>query len=322
MDIFRYTVIVTILFVGLSFSLTEVDAQIQFDEDGRWGESFDYDFYWEQGETPFGDFVAHGGWRCHPGGYGNQLVVEAKNPLSEGQRGFRHWQGDGSNNNSGGLTIRFNEKQKEFWIRFYHRYEEGFQWSYGTSRRRPHYDKILYIFSGTPHNATFSHVSSRGWTIPTQSPSGYRPSNRDWHWTMGGDQSHGKFTSHEYYFKMDTDGTNGVGMYWQNGELLIDSHDINYSTLDLDNVQDRDIVAREGWTRILVGSNQNEPDNGRCMYVDYDDIVIYNQTPTNTDEHGNPFIGPIGWDGTTSPGTSPAPPSSVTISPPTGIAVY
>lgn len=297
----RYFITIALSAFYLSFLLPSVNAQILFDENGRWEENFDYDFNWEQGEPPFGEFVSGGAWKCGPGDYGNQLIEEAKNPLSEGKRGFRHWQGDGTNNNSGGLGLRFDKKQKEFWIRFYHRYEEGFQWSINSNsgKRVPHYDKILYIWTSTSGNATFAHISTDGWRIPTQSPSGVRAAGADrgWHWTMGGDQSHGEFVAHEYYFKMDTDGTNGVGMYWQNGELLIESHDINYSTLDINNVQDRDLKAREGWTNFLVGSNQNTPDNGRCMYVDYDDIVIYNSTPPNTDEHGNPFIGPLGWEG-------------------------
>jgi len=277
-----------------------VSSEITFDEDGKWEENFDYDFDWEQGDSPFGDFSGGGGWTCNPGEFGNQLIIDAKNPLSDGQRGFRHWQGDGTNNNAGGLNLVFQEKQKEFWIRFYHRYEEGFQWTYNEyhGMRVPHYDKILYIRTVTPGNAVFAHISTDGWRIPTQSPSGVRAAGADrgWHWTMGGPQSHGNFVCHEYYFKMDTNGTNGIGRYWQNGELLIESFNITYSTLDLDNVQDRDLEAREGWTHFLVGSNQNRPDNGRCMYVDYDDIVIYNQDPPNTDAEGNPSIGPIDWN--------------------------
>ena len=32
--------------------------------------------------------------------------------------------------------------------------------------------------------------------------------------------------------------------------------------------------------------------------MDYDDVAIYNTTPPNEDANGNPFIGPIDWNGT------------------------
>lgn len=48
---------------------------------------------------------------------------------------------------------------------------------------------------------------------------------------------------------------------------------------------------------MLIGSNQRFITGGD-YYVDFDDMVIYNATPPNTDSGGNPYIGPLG-DSTT-----------------------
>ena len=289
--------------VCLSVSLTvmiavhaSAFAQISFDESGRWKTSFDCP-EWDQADDwsnlECNDLIVAGAWTCSDdfGEHGGQITADAQNPLSRGGRGFRHWQGDGNNNNSGGINIVFDSPQPEFWIRWYHRYEAGFQWS-ETYGRMPHYDKILYIWTEKPHNAIFpSHPSGDRWRIATQAPSGAAASAEGigWQYTMGGEQSDGEFHVHEAYVKMDTDGTDGIARLWIDGELIVESFEMNYSG-GTDSEEDQ--TARNGWVRILVGSNQNEPDNGRCMYVDYDDIVIYNRTPPNVDEHGNPWIGP------------------------------
>ncbi|MFC1639641.1 hypothetical protein ACFL3B_02640 [Gemmatimonadota bacterium] len=84
----------------------------------------------------------------------------------------------------------------------------------------------------------------------------------------------------------------GVGQYdgavavWINGEPAGRNDAMRY-TAD-------DATAALGWTWLQIGSNQNSPDNGRIMNVDYDDMVIYTTTPPNVDALGKTFIGPIG----------------------------
>ena len=259
-----------------------------------WSTSFDC-AEWEQG-SPLGcdGLKAGGGWTCSDsyGSYGGQITTAASNPLSEGSRGFRHWQGDGTNNNSGGVVLEFGSPQPEFWLRWYHRYEAGFKWS-DEHGGEPHYDKIFYIHTNKAGNAIFpSHPNGNRWRIATQAPSGVAASASGigWQYTMGGPQSDGDFHLHEAYVKMDTDGTDGIARLWIDGELIVESFNVNYSG-GSDSAEDQ--TAREGWVSMLIGSNQNKPDNGRCMAVDYDDIVIYTETPPNTDPHGNPWIGPI-----------------------------
>jgi len=76
------------------------------------------------------------------GTYGTQITLNANNPLGIG-RGQRSWECDGWNQGTGGLYYSFNQPQSEFWIRWYLRYEKGFQWS------PLGYDKLLYIFTST-----------------------------------------------------------------------------------------------------------------------------------------------------------------------------
>ena len=74
---------------------------------------------------------------------------------------------------------------------------------------------------------------------------------------------------------------NGVGQFdgavatWINGEPAGRNDAMRFTT-------DNATVAL-GWKNFLIGSNQNEPANGRIMAVDYDDIVLYTTTPPNVD---------------------------------------
>jgi hypothetical protein len=57
-------------------------------------------------------------------------------------------------------------------------------------------------------------------------------------------------------------------------------------------------ASRAGIKFIDFQSNQSSPDNGQAMYVDYDDIEVWNTTPPATDSFGDPWIGPLkGYSG-------------------------
>src|SRR3989304_8335453 len=88
--------------------------------------------------------TGYGGWVTRDGKE-EQITSAANYPGGGGVRGQRQWVGDGTNNNSGGIKITFNSPQPELWIRWYMRYELGFQWD------PLHYDKILYINPGPIH---------------------------------------------------------------------------------------------------------------------------------------------------------------------------
>jgi len=57
---------------------------------------------------------------------------------------------------------------------------------------------------------------------------------------------------------------------WIDGVKKIEYTDVDYGTTS-------------GWSWFVIGSNQSTPDNGRNMYVDFDDIAVSNTG----------YIGPI-----------------------------
>ena len=315
----------------LSFLSTEVSAQIQFDQNGRWGTSFD----WSEPCSPRGHApntvncsdidsdgidTFQGVYDTSGGLFGGYYSMATTDAARVRGMGWRTWKNDGSNRQTVGVSINLPDTFTEVWLSWYMRWEEGFTWENG----QPHYDKLTRLRTDTSHNIIPGLGSGTFRIRPEYAILGSYNSDGmySWSWLNGGSTlSTGKWHYMEVYLKMDSGGagygerrSDGVVRFWVNNTLVVDEQAANFSGADQ--------VALRGWRSIVISGNQNNPDNGRPMYVDYDDVVIYVQEPPNTDANGNPFIGPAGGGGTVSPGPSPAPPSSVTIRPPTGIAVY
>ena len=73
-----------------------------------------------------------GGWTCDNGDgtvREEQITALANYPGGAGGKGQRHWLGDGVNNTSGGVWASFPAPQSELWVRWYMRYEHGFEWN-------------------------------------------------------------------------------------------------------------------------------------------------------------------------------------------------
>lgn len=197
-----------------------------------------------------------------------QITTLANNASGGGGSGQRHWECDGINSNSSGLWIEWTPAQPELWMRWYMRYQAGFQWNPLL------YDKILYfdvnakneapLFKNTDvivewYGATQSriHVQSVAGGQSLYSASGVG----DWPSTMGGAGGDGLWHSYEVHLKMDTNGSNGVGEMWIDGTQVLSYNTVNFGTYN-------------GWTYVLIGSNQRNPNNGSCFAVDFDDIKI------------------------------------------------
>lgn len=214
------------------------------------------------------------------GGNVTEAVSVSNNSNGDGGLGLRMWISDGQNNNSEDPNIIFDSAHPELWIRWYMRYEEGFRWSGGN----PRYHKLLYIYSQNgpggfnwipePDSGDFQ-IWTNGGSIPVTSPS---VSWKD----VFGDTSDGLFHMFEVHIKNDTDGTDGIARMWIDGQLILDETNVNYTN-----------GGGQGMRRIDISVNQNDPNNGRAMYVDFDDIEIWNTTPPSTDGFGNPWIGPL-----------------------------
>lgn len=220
-----------------------------------------------------------GGWTCDTAGASKneQITLAANNPDGDGGRGQRHWEGDGSNDNSGGLRIDFVQ-QTELWLRWYMRYQSGFQWSTLI------YDKWLYFNVGQPHAVVPEWQGSDrvGVWAAASDNNNSSVGNDGWTSTMGGATSDGQWHYYEVHLKMDTDGTDGETELWVDGVRKLQYADVDFGTT-------------AGWNSVVIGTNQASPANGVCEYVDYDDITISNTG----------YIGPI------SDTVKPSPPTNL-----------
>jgi len=222
---------------------------------------------WAQGQVdPKIDGLRHGGGWTTRDGSREQITADANYPGGGGGKGQRHWKGDGTNNNSGGLSIELARPEPELWVRWYMRYQQGFRWKHD----RPHYDKILYIFNERGEKDGCQIIpdwigdglciagQGGGDTLHCTKP------GTGWQAVMGGAASDGKWHCYEIHIKTNSEGKrenkDGIGELWIDG---VQRHSF----------KDASFPGR-GWVRILVGSNQNCPENGRDMYVDYDDIAV------------------------------------------------
>ena len=261
--------------------------------------------------------VDYGGWLTSNGSK-EQVTLAANNPGGGGGKGQRHWLGDGQTVNSGGTKIEFSS-QSEFWMRWYMRFEQGFQWANLVAY------KMLYINVGgqgaiTPgwmsYNKLYmgmlgncggdvncTSIDGTGWDaimangIPyiqagtyiraTGVPTYFVPCTSS---CATHKSSDGQWHSYEVHFKLNIPGqSNGVAEFWIDGIKKTSYANANFGTAT-------------GWTLVVIGSNAQYPYNGRDMYVDYDDIAI---STTG-------YIGPISG-GSASDTTPPSAPSGVAV---------
>lgn len=215
----------------------------------------------------------NGAWTCDQDGpHYEQITSNANYSSGDGGKGQRHWLGDSLNDCSGGTSISFNAPQSEFWIRWYMRFESGFQWSSYQGF------KILYFYDDAGHGNSYYMICHAPDVLDIYMQLGdhntYAGDNCGWLTIYPGGTSDGSWNFFEVHLKLETPGQdNGVFQAWLNGNIVIDENTVNFG------------MANSGllFKDITIGSNQKYPSNGRCMYVDYDDVAI-----NNTE-----YIGPI-----------------------------
>jgi len=282
------------------------NAEISF-TNGKWSSTFNYGECSQFGgggmpdcgtATPDGINYNWGG--ASVGGKYTQVTAAANNPAGGGGNGHRAWIGDGQNINSGQIAVRFPHKT-ELWVRWYERYQAGFNWN------PLGYSKELYFTTDGPGISVIVEPHSSYYSLVAQgTPVGYPVSTSyGWNSIMGGSKSDGLFHCYEIHMKMDTNGSDGVGELWIDGVLRASNTKVNWSN--------NNSSAQKGWKSFDVKTNANNPSNGQVMYVDFDDFVVYYTTPPSRDAQGNPYIGPIG--GTGGGGTTPPPPTTDTTAP-------
>ena len=198
----------------------------------------------------------HGAWATagHPSG--DEITTAANYAGGGGSHGFRHWRGDGFDNNGGGIKIGLPAGYAELYIRFYMRYQAGFKWSGGN----PDFTKELYALGNTAPDWTFGFHGGNGiwgWTNGGSADTG----TLGWSSIMNGPASDGNWHCYEYHIKRGTTTSNGVKEYWVD----------NTRGLSMTNV---DSGTTGTWNSFVIGSNQNAPLNGTEMYTDYDDFAV------------------------------------------------
>ena len=241
---------------------------------------------WAQGQSLNCDGLTTGGdWTCN--GTKTQITADANFANGGGGKGVRFYIGDGTNVGSGNLVVKFNTPQKEFWVRWYMRYQNGFKWNNIT------YDKMLYLYT----SSTQIIPEWYGWdgiAIVAQNTGNYYPAKCTgcgWTTVMQGPTSDGKWHCYELHIKMDSNGSNGIGEFWIDGQKVISQTNVDWSSGDAN--------ARNGVTHFLFNSNQASPNNGQPTPLDFDDIVVSDRG----------YIGPIN-------GSPPSPPAA-----PTGLRI-
>lgn len=235
-----------------------------------------------------------GAWTCDNGDgtvREEQITAAANYPGGAGAKGQRHWKGDGANVVSGGLTAVFTSAQPELWVRWYMRYEKGFQWNPLNN------DKILYIDVGMPNFVVFGPNWTDQLIFEVYGNPYADGTGNGWNTIMangstdarGNKTSDGLWHEFEIHIKMDTNGSDGIAEAWVDGTKRFTRTDVNFGSQ----------TGKTGWSHILIGSNNRYPANGRCMYVDFDDLAIRTTGP----------IGPVGPGDT----LAPAAPSNLTV---------
>lgn len=251
--------------------------------------------YWDWG----------GGYAVYAGeGHGTEVTASSNYPGGSGN-GFRQWvwSAGADNYQTAPARVGFATPQKELWVRWYERYEAGFQWlqssaplgaqaksiyfrALSTSNTRPDGKTIgspiqpgsPYVYLGYANTITISPQGGGSLYGPFSETDG-------WNKNHPSDKSDGRWHCYEIYMKMDTGTTDGAGKIWRDGVLVASNTSMNWSNGDPD--------AILGWGYFELVGNKKDPKLTRAYYVDIDDLVVYNTAPPNKDAQGNPFIGPI-----------------------------
>ncbi len=216
-----------------------------------------------------------------------QITSAANNPLGTG-RGIRVWADEvglgGGNSGIGGLE--FPQGVKEFWMRWYVRYAEGFRW----------YPDLVYLklnrfrwqMTASPGDERQMIVGLIGpdscaWYQDLHTEEGgtikQEASQCGWNTMMGGIEkctkdptnpgyclADGKFHEVQVHLKINTIGQpDGLAEYWLDGVKKLTMLNINWKT-------------GYQWARTAAGNQatvNNTPTTGLWgQYVDYDDVAI------------------------------------------------
>lgn len=202
---------------------------------------------------------SYGNWTLGDGSapYGDQIRASFNFGGGNGGKAFRHYRGNGFDQNGGGFKVLLAANEPEVWIRFYMRYAAGFSWTNNT----PGFTKDIYLIDGTATNNTFGFEGGGmwGWTS-----TGGTHDTGTIGWATIADGSGlgtGLYNCYEYHIKAGGAGV-GIKQYWVDGV-----QGMNNTTTAISS------ATGGGWEKFVFGHNQSDPTGG-TLYTDYDDIAI------------------------------------------------
>lgn len=186
-------------------------------------------------------------------GHPNGGEITAAAGMGGTGKGYRHWIGDGTNNQDGGLRFLLGRTVSEYWIRFSARWQLGFKWStlnYSKDNYQLGSPSFTLGFHGG--NAWGFQGVTGGWGSSTYAGAPGWSSGV----SAGGTQSDGQFHCYEAHVKL---GSAGVVETWFDNVQTASAFNLN--------------VGSGGWSEILLGGNQAAPNNGGDMSQDFDNLA-------------------------------------------------
>jgi hypothetical protein len=216
------------------------------------------------------DGTGYGGWACPAcGGNSEQIITAANYSLGGGGKGLRHWISNQKNNNSGGLRIKITPAEDRFpelWVRWYSRFEAGVEigWNIPACANGGGGGNKMIYFNSTQSYSVYAgyQVSFMRMTASATGTNMNGAAGTGWEGQMAGMISDGQWRCYEVHLKANTSpgATDGIGQFWVNGTLIVDSSTTDYGTTT-------------GWTEFLIPSNGGYHTT-RDYYQDVDDIVV------------------------------------------------
>ena len=243
---------------------------------------------WVQGQSLSCDGLSKAGDWTTSKGSREQITSEANYPGGAGGKGQRHWIGGGNggvNDLSGGTVIWFNSGQRDVWIRWYMRFQQGFRWSSYAGF------KVLYFQEDGKVNNNYFQMAFTGGRVDYYTQYGdhqhYYPADGfGWTTLFPNGVSDGSWHCYEVHIKSESGSgqSNGVFQAWVDGKLVINASNVDHG-----------LASRgKSLTGFLIGSNAKYyPTGDPDRYVDYDDFMVTSSTPSNQDAQGNRMIGPL-----------------------------
>lgn len=245
-----------------------------------WSSTYNCSEWGQGGPLSCDGLQKNGDWSCSGSGAEafEQITGIANNPAGGGGAGQRHWIGDGLNNVSGGTRVTFNKPQSEVWVRWYMRFQPGFQWSSYEGF------KVLYFFQTGQGSGPFYYTIAYGedklaMYTQTGDQQHYACTNCGWKTLYPTGRADGLWHAYEIHAKIESPGkADGVFEAWLDGTKVIDAKNVDYG------------MASKGslFSFFDIGENTKYPNNGSCAYVDFDDVAVSNTG----------YIGPLGAQGT------------------------